>query len=1755
MGLFDSINKKESRHKADFNRLIKDLNAKKAKTRKQAVLTLSEAGIPAIRPILHLLITTPDRDLQKRAGSVITHMGEQAVLPLSAAMHSEDPRIRKGAALALGYAGRTAVPYLIRALKDSNRETREEAARSIGYIGWDDWKQDQTEEKVLCLIIAGNFRELARMKSTGLPALIDLLGHGDYVIQTRALHAIGLTGDITALPYLIRMRDDGDPGIRGAVMEALGGIGGHKAEMVLRKALRDPAPGVRVEAAWALDKTGWKPQNTAEKVFFLMAKEQWNELSRMGTEVIPYLLASLREKEGGVRHKAAGTLRDMGPTGEKALEYLKTEGKDKRIRELASDALTMISEDESAPPLGEEGMDITETEDTSYHNETPEEKAARLAKPLGDSDKQIRIAAVEALRQVGDAASGYLIRTLGDEDTAIRAAAAEALGEIGNPQAVPVLIRMLRDDDSEIRMASATALGGIRDTFSINPLIRLFEDEDEGVRSAAALALADMEISVMIPALMEASESENKVICISVAEALGNINDPEVITPLITLLNDSNEDVRESAVRAFAHPGNLVTEKITALVSLLEDRQDRNRRLLALDALGEITDERAGLFILRAADDPDRAVSEKAVDVLDHRQRMRPGNGREEKEIISRLIRDLGSDESDQRTEARRRLVRAGRPATDQLTDALERANPTLRKEITGVLTAMGESVLDEIIRATGDRNRSDQTRIALMAVLSRFPHRRTAEATGRILSGDENTGIRMAAAEALGEMGGPHIVDALSNALTDRERDVRMMAVEILAASGQKGAVNPLIRTIKEETDISEPAAEALARLGRVAVGPLLRELRMGSQEWRLKVARILENIGWEPATGTDRLYYQIATGNFEDVRSLDPILDAIRSCDDDIRTAATEALGDMGHLAVSLLVPVLNSGKNRDRARAAEALGYAGEEAIPPLIGALSDRSSGVRAKAAGGLETAGWKPVNQKEKALIYIANGEFKKLRDCRGAGSMLTSLLSDTDSRVRASAVRALDLREDGITELISGLLEDPSPDVRREAAEALEKQGGIPIDDLMRVRWLIAAGREEEIISMGEKAVPSLIQALTCGSILLRLFVTGTLAEMGGCAIHGLQEAEMSTEPEIRTAAAEALSVIRGRTPDQADALPPQSDPWERLGIDLKKLRGTPEEKVALIAPSLQNPDRGIRSAAVEALRLIGDPAVDYLIKTLEDEHSEVRAASAEALGALKIRSALPFLITGTGDPEGEVRAASARALGEIREISAVSLLLKLFTDDGSKEVREAAAEALGALIPHSLRPLLEIMNQGDETLSTMAILALGRSDEPVVVRYLIMGLNRDEGPIQSAASDALASIHTRGILSLTGIFTEMLTSGTHNERLGVLGILSRDRGSSEELIRLAQEDPDPEISSYASEILNRSEKEPGSESDDIMELIRLLAGGEGDGSAVIRRIQALGRSAAEGLLLALDDEEPAIREAAAGMIADMRNTIQQELADTLQDRQQTQAARLTAAVNLGRITNRRSSKALGWALYDPEPEIRLVAAETLGFVGDSDSVEALIHVLDDTETEVRAMATRSLGRLKDSRATGPLITLLNSADIEISETAAEALRNIGSPARALLVKALTGGNREFRLRVAECLDALGGQPMDPGERACYLIARGDWYELEVMGEVALEPLSIALHDSDEEMRLGAVNALTKISGSKAAELLITVLDDRSGITSSRASRGLTGMGEVAREPLRLAMAESEGQKMRIIQRILERMGPEPEKDPDEQGQ
>jgi HEAT repeat protein len=179
-----------------------------------------------------------------------------------------------------------------------------------------------------------------------------------------------------------------------------------------------------------------------------------------------------------------------------------------------------------------------------------------------------------------------------------------------------------------------------------------------------------------------------------------------------------------------------------------------------------------------------------------------------------------------------------------------------------------------------------------------------------------------------------------------------RHRAIIALGASGDKGAVDPLIKALGDnDYFVRGFAARALGNINDPdAVLPLIKAL---DDEYPLVQQSAAQ-----------------ALGSLKDSKAVDPLIKALDSNNYLVQRSAAMALGELGDAkAVDPLIKLLGSNDTFIQSGAATALFNIGEPALPKLVAGLCDWTIGP--KAVEILKDLKWQPSSDQEKVWFDAA----------------------------------------------------------------------------------------------------------------------------------------------------------------------------------------------------------------------------------------------------------------------------------------------------------------------------------------------------------------------------------------------------------------------------------------------------------------------------------------------------------------------------------------------------------------------------------------------------------------------------------------------------------------------------------------------------------------------------------------------------------------------------------------------------------------
>jgi len=120
-----------------------------------------------------------------------------------------------------------------------------------------------------------------------------------------------------------------------------------------------------------------------------------------------------------------------------------------------------------------------------------------LVEVLADEEGYVRQRAAEALQRIGAPAVSALTNVFNKTNSKkeLRVAAVYVLREIGDPAAISALTTALNDTSSDVRATAVHALGKIGDPAAIPAITNALNDADRGVRNAASQTLRKLQSS------------------------------------------------------------------------------------------------------------------------------------------------------------------------------------------------------------------------------------------------------------------------------------------------------------------------------------------------------------------------------------------------------------------------------------------------------------------------------------------------------------------------------------------------------------------------------------------------------------------------------------------------------------------------------------------------------------------------------------------------------------------------------------------------------------------------------------------------------------------------------------------------------------------------------------------------------------------------------------------------------------------------------------------------------------------------------------------------------------------------------------------------------------------------------------------------------------------------------------------------------------------------------------------------------------
>ncbi|HWR97980.1 MAG TPA: HEAT repeat domain-containing protein [Candidatus Methanoperedens sp.] len=598
-----------------------------------------------------------------------------------------------------------------------------------------------------------------------------------------------------------------------------------------------------------------------------------------------------------------------------------------------------------------------------------------------------------------------------------------------------------------------------------------------------------------------------------------------------------------------------------------------------------------------------------------------------------------------------------------------DEGNAGLRNSAMETLVRLGRATVPALAPLVGDRD-ADLRKF----VVDTLGGIEAAEATTllRVALDDVDENVAAAAAEHLGRRRDEAAAPALRRRLAERRGWLSFACLRALGEIGDAAAA-PAIVALLGEPGLRPAALEALGRLGGAeAVIPLLDALFSGQRALRavaLSAAhRLLGRLGSGAAAST----FAAGVRARADAAFFAFLHESLRHHDSQVRTAAISLLGCApGKPAAAMAIEVLADAPEAEQAALADILAALPEGELQPLVPALGAPSPAVRLRLAevfGRREHAGAVP------ALLGLLSDRTGHVRAAAAtalgrigdpvAAAPLVALLRDPFPDVREAgmaAIVAMGGRNPALRELILALIAPHFAAAEEELAAAAVRIAG-RLGDHTQIGRIALALRDDrggvrraavEALGAlgGSEAVEALRAALTDEDVAVR---REAVARLGGTrepeALELLLPMLGDEDLWVRVRAVQALagfadSSARGILLSLAATDPPGP---RRLAAIRALGAGKVSEGLPILTGLAGSPDPETGRAAIEALGALGDAeALGVLLFHLADPAWGLRAVAVRALGPFaadaRVRAALAT--AADADPDPLVRSLAAGLL------------------------------------------------------------------------------------------------------------------------------------------------------------------------------------------------------------------------------------------------------------------------------------------------------------------------------------------------------------------------------------------------------------------------------------------------------------------------------------------------------------------------------
>lgn len=469
-------------------------------------------------------------------------------------------------------------------------------------------------------------RAITTIKQFGIEKAVSLLLlalDNENIIYRRIIIATLLSLGKPTIPILLQNVRNSNPVTLEGIVQILSEICGTSNSLAILNLLNDKNPLVRASALTILGSI----------------KDIWS---------LSHIREFTKDAEPVVRAKAAQALGNMNDklSVDLLLQLLTDDCTEVKIA--AIEALAKLNDVRSCDNLWQLSINDKDSQ--------VRKAAWQALKTIGDvtvnpyistflsADVNARTEMVIKLSQLGRCVILSLIEYTKHYDASAREIAAMILGNIGDNAATTRLIELTKDVEQKVRIAAVIALGKIHSETALRFLISCLRDPDPVLIENATDALAQRgeEIIKHLPDILSEQDMTSQI---TLTRLIARIQDPNLVHMLAMHLSDQRIWIRQAVCFALGEiknpiAANILTEKclfdpaalvrsaaaqalgklkmpfiLATLISALDDAEEIVK-IAAIKAIGEMQDKEAGQHILRFLSDPSIMLRITAIQIL-----------------------------------------------------------------------------------------------------------------------------------------------------------------------------------------------------------------------------------------------------------------------------------------------------------------------------------------------------------------------------------------------------------------------------------------------------------------------------------------------------------------------------------------------------------------------------------------------------------------------------------------------------------------------------------------------------------------------------------------------------------------------------------------------------------------------------------------------------------------------------------------------------------------------------------------------------------------------------------------------------------------------------------------------------------------------------------------------------------------------------------------------------------------------------------